>query len=229
MNWFFPIARKLYLRIWLAVAASVLVLSLLAGWAWLAAEQRGEQERERLAAAPRQVVVSNAQGDVLGTAEALMHRVPDRGIEFDVILSDGQVLNLHLPLSPRARGPGGGPSGAGGGRGGPPWRDESLLPAWLRPPYGFIWTLALTGLGVMVALFPVARRLTRRLVALQHGVQRWGEGDLSVRVPTGGSDEVADLARHFNTAAGHIQTLMNAQATLLQSQKSLLANASHEL
>ncbi|MDR0275124.1 MAG: two-component sensor histidine kinase, partial [Burkholderiaceae bacterium] len=39
----------------------------------------------------------------------------------------------------------------------------------------------------------------------------------------------ADLARHFNTAAGHIQTLMNAQATLLQSQKSLLANASHEL
>jgi len=143
-----------------------------------------------------------------------------------VTLSDGQVLNLHLP--PRARGPGGGPLGPGGGRG-PPWREESMLPAWLRPPYGFIWTLALTGLGVMAALFPVARRLTRRLVDLQHGVQRWGEGDLSVRASVGGSDEVADLARHFNTAADHIQTLMNAQAALLQSQKSLLANASHEL
>jgi signal transduction histidine kinase len=40
---------------------------------------------------------------------------------------------------------------------------------------------------------------------------------------------VADLAHHFNTAADHIQELMNAQAALLQSQKSLLANASHEL
>ena len=226
MSWSSPIGRKLYLRIWLAVAASVLVLSLLAGWAWLAAEQRREQER--LGTPPREVVISDANGEVLGTAEAQVHRAPGRGIEFDVTLTDGQVLHLHLP--PRPRAPGEEPLGPGGRRGGgPPWRGESQLPIWLRPPYGFIWTLALTGLGVMVALFPVARRLTRRLVALQHRVQRWGEGDLSVRAPVGGSDEVADLARHFNTAADHIQTLMNAQAALLQSQKSLLANASHEL
>ncbi|MCB2034444.1 MAG: HAMP domain-containing protein, partial [Ottowia sp.] len=103
------------------------------------------------------------------------------------------------------------------------------LLAWLRPPYGFVWMLALAGLAVMAALFPVARRLTRRLVSLQHGVQRWGEGDLSVRVPASGSDEVADLTRHFNTAADRIETLMGEQAALLASQKSLLANASHEL
>ena len=34
-----PIARKLYLRIWLAVAGSVLVLSVLVGGAWHVAEQ----------------------------------------------------------------------------------------------------------------------------------------------------------------------------------------------
>jgi signal transduction histidine kinase len=45
---------------------------------------------------------------------------------------------------------------------------------------------------------------------------------LSVRVPVQGDDEVADLSERFNAAAEHIEALM-------ASQKSLLANASHEL
>jgi signal transduction histidine kinase len=53
-------------------------------------------------------------------------------------------------------------------------------------------------------------------------VQRWGEGDLSARVPVQGDDEVADLSQRFNQAAERIEGLM-------ASQKSLLANASHEL
>ena len=245
MSWNSPISRKLYLRIWLAVAGSVLVLSLLVGWAWHAAEARREQERERLGPPPpREVVVRNAQGEVLGNAEAQVRRAPDRGLEFEVTMRDGEVLYLQMP--PRNRGleggrrmgppggPTGGPPGAPPGgerRGGPPDRADRAdgLLAWLRPPYGFVWMLALAGLAVMAALFPVARRLTRRLVSLQHGVQRWGEGDLSVRVPASGSDEVADLTRHFNTAADRIETLMGEQAALLASQKSLLANASHEL
>jgi signal transduction histidine kinase len=66
------------------------------------------------------------------------------------------------------------------------------------------------------------RRLTQRLEGLQRGVQRWGEGDLSARVPVQGDDEVADLSERFNAAAARIEGLM-------ASQKSLLANASHEL
>jgi signal transduction histidine kinase len=73
------------------------------------------------------------------------------------------------------------------------------------------------------------RRLTQRLEALQRGVQRWGEGDLSVRLPEAGQDEVADLSARFNAAAARIQGLMDSQQALLASQKSLLANASHEL
>lgn len=56
-----------------------------------------------------------------------------------------------------------------------------------------------------------------------------GEGDLTVRMPEQGQDEVADLSRRFNAAAERVQNLMSSQQLLLASQKSLLANASHEL
>ena len=208
-----PIARKLYLRIWLAVAGSVALLSLLVGWAW----HQAEEQRDRQPPTPREVVVRNAAGDVIGSAEAQPRRVPGQGFEFVVTLEDGEVLTLQMPPHNRT---------AAGGR---PRRGSDHPLAWLRPPYGFWWTLGLAGLGVMIGVFPVARRLTQRLEGLQRGVQRWGEGDLSVRLPEGGHDEVADLSRRFNAAAERVQSLMASQAALLQSPKSLLANASHEL
>ncbi len=85
-----------------------------------------------------------------------------------------------------------------------------------------MWLLGLIGLVVVVGVFPIIRRLLKRLENLQRGVQRFGEGDLTVRVATEGTDEVADLARQFNAAASRIEELV-------QSHKSLLANASHEL
>ncbi|MGY2051976.1 sensor histidine kinase [Methylobacterium sp. JK268] len=83
-------------------------------------------------------------------------------------------------------------------------------------------------LALMVAAFvglaalPVTARLTRRLERLRSGLARWGEGDLRVRVDERGGDEVAALARTFNVAAGQVDALLDAQRTLL-------ANASHEL
>src|ERR1700710_2541949 len=80
------------------------------------------------------------------------------------------------------------------------------------------------GIGTIVAAaaYPIVRRLTRRLERLQRDVDAWGEGRLSVRVAVEGRDEVARLAASFNRAAERIQALVEAQ-------KSLLANASHEL
>ncbi|MBP7453225.1 MAG: HAMP domain-containing protein [Ottowia sp.] len=224
MRLFNPIARKLYLRIWLAVAGSVAVLNLVVGWAWHQADE--QRDRERQSAPPREVLVRNAAGELIGTAEAQSHHNPGpppepgppgepRGLEFVVTLQDGQVLNLQMP--PRNR------AASGGRRAGDP------VLAWLRPPYGFLWVMGLAGLMVMIGVFPIARRLTQRLEALQRGVQGWGEGNLSARVPSGGQDEVGDLSRHFNDAAERVQALMDSQAALLRSQKSLLANASHEL
>ncbi|MEO7953045.1 MAG: ATP-binding protein [Polaromonas sp.] len=184
----------LYVRIWLAVVATVIVLTFLVGAAW------------HLSADPpqlpiREVLVHNAAGAVIGTAQTKPDRKIGDDIEFDLVTSDGQTLNLLLP---RPRRPRGNP--------------------WMRLPFGFgfTWMLGLVGLAVALGAYPVMRRLTLRLEALQRGVERWGAGDLSARVNTEGSDEVAFLARRFNHAAERIETLMD-------SHKSLLANASHEL
>ncbi len=130
---------------------------------------------------------------------------PDRpaGPEFEVRMHDGQTIRMRLMRAP--------PS------------------FWSRPPFGFAWMLVWVGIAVALATYPIVRTLTRRLERLQDGVQQWGEGDLSTRVPETGSDEVAFLAKRFNQAAERVETLVKSHEVLLASQKSLLANASHEL
>jgi signal transduction histidine kinase len=82
--------------------------------------------------------------------------------------------------------------------------------------------LLVIALAVAAASYPVVRRLTGRLERLQASVEAWGAGDLSARVAVEGRDEVAQLAISFNQSAARVEALMGAQ-------KSLLANASHEL
>jgi signal transduction histidine kinase len=184
----------LYVRIWLAVVATVMVLTFLVGAAW-------RLTRESTVLPPREVLVHNSAGEVIGTAQTKPGRKLGEDIEFEVLTRDGQTLKLLLPRPPRP--PGG---------------------AWSRSPFGFGfgWMLGLVGLAVALGAYPVMRRLTLRLEALQRGVERWGTGDLSARIPATGHDEVAFLATRFNHAAERIETLM-------ESHKSLLANASHEL
>ncbi|MDB5929015.1 MAG: integral rane sensor signal transduction histidine kinase [Polaromonas sp.] len=184
----------LYVRIWLAVVATVVVLTFLVGAAW------------HFSADPpqlpiREVIVQNAAGEVIGRAQTKPDRQRGDDLEFDIVTTDGQTLNLALPRPKR-------PPGS----------------SWNRLPFGFSfgWMLGLVGLAVALGAYPVMRRLTLRLEALQRGVERWGAGDLSARINTEGRDEVAFLAQRFNHAAERIETLM-------ESHKSLLANASHEL
>jgi signal transduction histidine kinase len=211
--------QKLYVKIWLAVVLAVAVLTLMVGWAW------------RLASEPplRQVVIRNEAGQVIGgghsrlmrrqeaDAESRGEEAPDvdateqgsphnpngSGPEFVVRMVDGQIVHMQMPRPPRS--------------------------PWSRPPFGFFWILSLVAVAVALATYPIIRKLTRRLERLQNGVEKWGEGDLSIRVPATGQDEVAFLARRFNHAAERIQALVKSHESLLASQKSLLANASHEL
>jgi len=55
-------------------------------------------------------------------------------------MSNGQTLHMHMPRPPNA-----------------PW----------RAPFGFFWTLGLVAVAVALAIYPIVRRLTRRLEALQ--------------------------------------------------------------
>ncbi|MBH9553764.1 ATP-binding protein [Inhella gelatinilytica] len=106
-----------------------------------------------------------------------------------------------------------------------PWRPRNGLPApWgpltSAPALGFLFVLLFV--GVAVGAYPVVRRLTRRLEALQRGVERFGQGDLSHRVQLDGRDEVAAVAQAFNQSADRI-------SALLRAHQNLVANASHEL
>jgi two-component system OmpR family sensor kinase len=185
----------LYLRIWIAVVAAVAVLSIAFGWLWrLSNEQVPERE----------VIIRNAAGEVLGQDRTRPVRDPVRGLEFNVDMKDGSTLVVQL--LPRARLPGEPAPGRG----------------WMRGPGGLLWMLGVVALAVAIGSYPIIRRLTQRLDDLRKGVERWGEGDLSVRIKESGSDELAFLAQRFNHAAERLEAL-------LKSHKSLLANASHEL
>jgi len=220
--------ERLYVRIWLAVVLAVAVLTLTVGYVW------------RMTADPplREVVVRNAAGEIIGTGkvrfghppsgsawhlggpaitstpppdpedadddtnEANLHGKFGAGPEATVRLLDGQTMHMHMPRPASGN--------------------------W-HAPFGFFWMLGLVAIAVALAIYPIVRRLTRRLEALQRDVERWGNGDLSVRMPTEGGDEVGFLAKGFNRAAEQVSTLMKTREDLLTSQKSLLANASHEL
>lgn len=92
---------------------------------------------------------------------------------------------------------------------------------WHRP-FGLLGALGLLAMAMGLGAYPVARRMTRRLERLQARVEALGAGDLDVRVEVEGRDEVAQLARSFNHAADRIARLVNTQRTML-------AGASHEL
>jgi two-component system, OmpR family, sensor kinase len=226
MNSATPFFNRLYVRIWLAVVVAVALLTLLVGWAWRQSAERQMAETNAMPAV-REVVVKNAVGAVIGTATAAP-RLPGTGLEFFVQLKTplaaGETIELELPrprrLNPQTgefepMRPERGDRMRGMGR--PP-----ATPSWFTPPFGFVWMLGLVGLAVALGTYPLIRRLTKRLNNLQQGVEQWGQGDLSTRVDVVGNDEVAFLAKRFNTAAEHIQSLV-------ATHKSLLANASHEL
>jgi signal transduction histidine kinase len=83
-----------------------------------------------------------------------------------------------------------------------------------------VWGCVAAGLGL--GSHWMARRLTRRLVALQRKVEAWGQGDLSARVCLRGDDEIARLGHAWNDAAARVEALLEARA-------QTLAHASHEL
>jgi signal transduction histidine kinase len=115
--------------------------------------------------------------------------VPGQGWEFEVPLRNGQTVFVQLPR------PGNRP---------PP----TPAPSWWQPPYNFLALLVLVAGAVALGAYPIVRRLTKRLEALQQGVERWGEGDLGRRLPEDGQDEVAFLAQRFNVAAARVQALL---------------------
>jgi signal transduction histidine kinase len=224
--------RKLYLRIYLAVLASLVAFAVASGILWRLLGDSGP-------AGPAFEMAGTVAQNVLPPAGAPR---PEQQAALEKLAANVRV-DIALYAADRtllaAVGDVLAPPDAGRDRGGwlrhwggpPAWAMHLPDGRWLvariprdRGPrgLGLFFTLALIALAVGVGAYPVVRRLTARLERLQAGVESLGAGDLSARVKVEGRDEVARLAGSFNRAAGRIEELVSAH-------KSLLANASHEL
>lgn len=205
--------------------AELLQRSLPAASAPLAEQESALQDwSQRLRVA---LALDDAQGRRVVTTELFARREADGGPMLarrlqPVRLDDGRTLWVLRP--PLRAGMGMRPGMMPGAGPAPP--PANGLP-WLLPrgwPEGVTLAVLLLVLFAAVAggAWPVVRRLTRRLEALKQGVEAFGAGALHQRVAEDGRDEVAALGASFNRAAARIEAL-------LQSNSSLLANASHEL
>jgi signal transduction histidine kinase len=224
--------RRLYLRIYFAVLASLGVLAVASGLLW---RILGDAAPPRAGFEVAGTLARNALPPAAAPA-AEQQRALERlasGVLADVALfaADG------TPLASIGDPPPGPNAALGRSRwlhdwGSPPVAAIRLSDGrWLmvrpshdarRPGGLFLFMLALLAAAIGVGAYPVVRRLTVRLERLQAGVESLGAGDLKARVNVEGRDEVARLAESFNRAAARIEGLVG-------SHKALLANASHEL
>ncbi len=230
--------RRLYFRIYLAVLGSLALFALLVALSGFVFREMGEPEQ----AAPQAPFLSEIAGHLLpadASPAALAQELQfwQSRTKFDLALlsPEGEVIARAgtLPDETLAA-----LANHGGWR--PHWygrpgaftiklNDGRQLVA-LRPAHSFGLLLPLRwlglvfaiGLAVAISAYPVIRRLTRNLEQLQEGVARFGQGNLRTRVAVRGRDEVGKLAETFNASADRIEALVKAQ-------KTLLANASHEL
>lgn len=168
------------------------------------------------------LALDSPQGERVGASESFVRRQTEGiGRGFPVRLEDGRTLWV---MRPGLRQPPDGPRREMGAP--PPGGPANALlpfvpPGWQRG-VGLVVVLLLLFVAVAAGAWPVVRRLTSRLQALQQGMEVFGTGQLSHRVEVSGRDEVAAVAASFNHAAARIETLV-------RSHQSLLANASHEL
>ena len=246
--------KSLYLRIYATVVVVLLLFALVSGWvlerhldqesvrneqvvtdrlgAWAEllghslpaagapADAQAEAAREWSARLRVPLALDNANGERIFESESFVRRSADGAKPFAFRLDDGRTLSTMRP----------GPRGArraresGDERARRPSFAQSfpLLAPGLPRGAGLALVLVVLFVAIAAGAYPVVRRLTRRLEALKQGVEQFGSGALGHRVAISGADEVAALASSFNVAAERIEALV-------QSHRTLLANASHEL
>lgn len=209
---------RLHVRIWLHFAFVAVLAMICAGSA------------ARLVPAPAGLPrgVENTVSGWFADPERLPEVAAENGVELGLWTSDGALLAGSAEPPEPATGPPGwrwfreGPGvqvDLPGQRVGVAALAETVwVPSRRRHAVLLGVSLAVLALGT----WPLARRLTRRLDALGATAARWEAGDLGARVPEGGRDEVAALARRFNAAAARVEALV-------ASERRLLAAASHEL
>lgn len=210
---------RLFWKIYVTLLVSLIAVAVLMGAIWRLV---GETPEERWTSLRNQVTTTLVAQDLPETA---LQRLAERtNADVSLYSSDGRLLAhagravmLRDDLSRQEQ----------------HWHtridlaDGRVVMARLRPPVRdpgqrILAVVLVVAITAGVAAIPMTARLTRRLDRLRIGMARWGAGDTGARLDERGSDEVALVARTFNSAAERIETL-------IRSQRALLANASHEL
>ena len=222
-HWRLPRHRHhLYLQIFIGFLGLLLLAAFLTGVVvWHYAGSRAKLADEHVAVLIGRLLPSDASREETAVVLRALHGIS--GGRTALYAADGQLLQsvgdapqrIEQALSPHEKGLPFHPAVLSDGRRLVlDWdqRESSRHYAWI----GLFLLLAALG------SYPVSRRLTRRIEALQRQVEAWGKGDLSARASEEGCDEIGDLARGFNQSARRIESL-------LKSQRAMLASASHEL
>jgi len=224
--------RQLHVQFYLAIIATLGVFLIVNAIFWnLMNESRRDSWGITAAARLAQGLLPPASASAADQQRSLDDLHARLDIDMGLYDASGKLIGRAgelMPLSARKVSQ----SGWAVSRGGPLWilslKDGRRLV--VRPPHfggsrpgahAIAVPLSIV-LAFALGAYPIARRLTRRLARLQSGVETFGTGDLNARVAIEGSDEVAALARSFNTSAERI-------SQLVKSHKMLLANCSHEL
>ena len=222
--------RRLFLQVYLTLLGIIVLFGVLAvvGW-WLTHEESPDADFRRSVGALLVELLPPPGATQAETDAALVRLGEDFNARISVFGPEGQLLgSLGRPLRPPKEQPSGWRKREGRSFTLPlpdgrlvkvrPKRDDLFH----APAIGFLAALGILAFAVAVGAWPLARRLARRLERLQARVEALGAGDLAARVDVEGKDEIAALARSFNSAAERIQALVEAQ-------RDTLAAASHEL
>lgn len=226
-----------FMRVYLGLVAVSLLFTLVAaiGWDYAPHHERGRfHQMTSVAGELAQRLLPDGAGNAERAQQELAHWHERASIDLTLFDAQGRVIASAGRAAPgfdqlRSQSLFRTPSGRGVLAPLPDGRSLFLRPAtrtarggFMRGWVGFFFTLSLATLLVSLVAYPVARRISARIERLEKGVQALGEGDLKARVRIEGNDEVAALAASFNRSAQRVEQLLDAQ-------RSLLANASHEL
>ena len=88
--------------------------------------------------------------------------------------------------------------------------------------------IVVAALGVGGALI-AAKRLQRPVQAVADAARKLGQGELDVRVPVRGRDELAELASSFNSMATQVGESIEELRAKDQQQRRFVADAAHDL
>jgi signal transduction histidine kinase len=219
------VQRRLFWKIYLTLLASLVAVAVLMGAFWALVGESGRFGSGAFPLEADERLIPGRDSPPGAVAAAMKRLGNEMNADISVYDAHGSLVAAQGPPIP---------FGVGGReRSGPPHIvridlvDGRTVLARLRPPgprphLRILSVVMIVAAGIGLAAFPLTARLTRRLEGLRTGVERWGAGELSLRVDDAGDDEVAVVARAFNVAASRVEGL-------LTSKRTMLANVSHEL